>query len=105
MALNPLLKKLAAQTEARQAKEALIEAFMRKTTIKYGWHEETPAEMLRSPGADIGMADVAEEWVDQIIDSDEPDAEFGQLIDHLTGVLMNVELVRKHFRKQFETAA
>lgn len=105
MALNPLIKKLVAQTEARQAKKAQVKAFMLQTLVDDGWDKDTPASMRRSPGADIGMADVAEDWVDQIIESDEPDAEFGQLIDHLTGVLMNVELVRKHFRKQFEATA
>jgi hypothetical protein len=105
MAQNPLLQMIVAETKARRDKMAMIEAFMRRTKIKSGWREETPAELLRNPGEDIGMADVAEDWVDQIIASDDPDAEIEQLIDHLTGVLTNVKLVRKHFRKQFEATA
>lgn len=58
-----------------------------------------PVHMLRDPGYDIGLADVSAEWVDEIIASDDPDAEFGQLIDHLSGVLKNAEIIRKHLRK------
>lgn len=99
MALNPLLKKLVKQSAAVRR-----EAFMHSVICDCGC-EETPAKMLRDPGADIGMADVADRWVEQIIESDDPDTEFEQLINHLLGVLANVELVRKHYAEFSKQAA
>lgn len=84
-----------------------IEAFM-FGIIKVCDCEDTPMSMLRAPAEDIGLADASERWVAQIIESDDPDTEFEMLINHLSGLLANVELVRKHYRefsKQAERAA
>jgi hypothetical protein len=105
MAQNPLLKRLVAQTEERQAKRAEVKAFMCNKPIKVRWDKHTPASLLQRPGAEIGMAALAEEWVEQIIESEEPGAEFDQLVDHLTDVLRNLRLVRKRFRSKFEVPA
>jgi hypothetical protein len=104
MAVNPLIKSLVAQTEARQAKREEVKAFMCNKPIKVRWDKDTPATLLQRPGADIGMTALAEEWVEQIIESEEPGAEFDQLVDHLTGVLRNLKLVRKRFRRKFAVA-
>ena len=83
------------------------EAFM-FSTIKVSDCEDTPVNMLRAPAEDIGLADASERWVAQIIESDDPDTEFEMLINHLTGLLANIELVRRHyreFREQAERAA
>jgi hypothetical protein len=66
--------------------------------IKVKGREETPASMLVTPGADVGLGDVAEVWVTQIIASDDPDTEFSILIDHVAGVLKNLKLVQERYR-------
>lgn len=92
-------------------KEAAVmpstEAFM-YTAIKFKWGSETPANMLRHPGADAGLDLVTDEWIDEIIASDDPDTELMFLINHLTGLLTNVKLIRKHYNlylEQYQQAA
>lgn len=75
---------------------AAIETFM-STLINDRGYEDTPANMLRDPVVDIGMSDVAEEWIAQILVSDDPECEFVDLINHLSGLLHNVELIRNHY--------
>jgi len=73
--------------------------------IKLDYFEETPMDMLRWPGMNIGIDNVAEEWIDEIIASEDPDAVFSNLTDHLLGLLQNLGLLRKHYAKFTEEAA
>ncbi|TYB85533.1 hypothetical protein [Oceaniovalibus sp. ACAM 378] len=78
-----------------------IQVFMSRS-FKIGSFEYTPKCMLRDPVEDIGLGDVAEIWIEEIIESDDPDFEFCNLIDHLSGLLANVKLLRKHYQKFIE---
>jgi len=75
-----------------------LQTFMESPmNIKGG--KDTPASMLVAPGMDVGLADVAEDWIREIIASDDPDTEFDILIAHISGVLRNLKLVQKHYRE------
>lgn len=80
-----------------------IETFM-NTEINFKRKTMTPAYMMRYPGADIGLDMVTDDWLDEIIGSDDPDTELMILIDNLTGVLQHLKLIRKHYNLYVEQA-
>lgn len=84
---------------------SMIKAFMFLPINLDTDYSESPAEMLRNPVEGIDLGHVAANWVEEIIASDDPDFEFGNLIDHVCGLLHNLEMVRAEYAKFIGKAA
>lgn len=90
-------------TDEKSVLRARTAVFM-STPINDRGYEATPESMLCFPVEDIGMIDVAEEWVLEILASDDPECIFDDLFTHLSGLLRNVKLIRQNYRRFIETA-